>query len=143
MYKTFLKSLALKSFQNFFFYKYGSLGSTACFENNHGSPGSTDRFEIKTGACAQPFVFKSLREPGLNRASNLYGSLCSSVHQWLIFQNYMIMLIKHQPLEAYTCLLYPNEHESLGIDRTVEGPMSASAFPLNMVELTCVSITII
>ena len=36
------------------------------------------------------------------------------------------MLIKHQPLEAYTCLLYPSEHGSLGIDRAVEGPVSAS-----------------
>ena len=82
------------------------------------------------GAWAQPIVLKYKRELGLNRlllnlyeslglnrASNLYGSLCSTVHQWLIFQNYMIMLIKHQPLEAYTCLLYPSEHGSLGIDR--------------------------
>ena len=59
------------------------------------------------------------------------------------FQNYMIMLIKHQPLEAYTCLLYPSEHGSLGIDRAVEGPVSASPFPVNMVELTWVAITII
>ena len=27
------------------------------------------------------------------------------------------MLIKHQPLEAYFCLLYPSEHRSLCIDR--------------------------
>ena len=51
------------------------------------------------------------------------------------FQNCMIMLIKHQPLEAYTCLLYPSEHGSLGIDHAVEGPVSASPFPVNMVEL--------
>ena len=31
----------------------------------------------------------------------------------------MIMLINHQPLEAYTCLLYPSEHGSLGIDRAL------------------------
>ena len=96
------------------------------FKNNHGS-------------LAQLIVLKSKREPvlnhlllnlhgslGLNRASNLYGSLCSTMHQWLIFQNYMIMLINHQPLEAYTCLLYHSEHGSLGIDRAVEGPVSAS-----------------
>ena len=141
MYKTFLKSLALKIFQNF--YKHRSLGSTVLFK-------------ITTGAWAKLIVLKYKRESvlnrcllnlygslGHNRASNLYGSLCSTVHQWLIFQNCMIMLIKHQPPEAYTCLLYPSEHGSLGIYREVEGPVSASPFLVNMVELTWVSITII
>ena len=50
VYKTFLKSLALKFYKTF--YKHGSLGSTACFK-------------MKTGAWAQPFVFKKIRETGL------------------------------------------------------------------------------
>ena len=110
------------------------MGSTACFKITTGA--WAQPIEIKMGACAQPFAFKSLREPRLNRASYLYGSLFSTVHQWLIFQNCMIMLINHQPLEAYTCLLCHSEHGSLGIDRAVEGPVSASPFPVNMVELT-------
>ena len=44
------------------------------------------------------------------------------------FSKLYIMLIKHQPLEAYFCLLYPSEHGSLGIDRAVEGLVSASPF---------------
>ena len=52
------------------------------------------------------------------------------------FETYINMLIKHQPLEAYTCLLYPSEHRSLGIDGAVEGPVFASPFSVNMVELT-------
>ena len=99
--------------------------------NLYRSLGSTDRFEIKTRVYTQPCI-KSLREPVLNHAPMVD-----------FFQNCMIMLINHQPLEAYTCLLYPNEHGSLGIDLAVEGPVSASPFPVNMVELTCVSITII
>ena len=73
---------------------------------------------------------------------NLYGSMGD--HAPMVdFSKLYIMLIKHQPFEAYTCLLYPSEHGSLGIDCAVEGPMSASPFPINMVELTCVSIIII
>ena len=53
------------------------------------------------------------------------------VYDWLIFKNCMIMLINHQPLEAYTCLLYPSEHGSLCIDRAVEGPVSTSPFSGN------------
>ena len=46
------------------------------------------------------------------------------------------MLIKNQPLEAYFCLLYPSEHGNLCSTVPVEGPVSASLFPVNMVELT-------
>ena len=109
---------------------------TACFKNNHGSLGSTDRFEIKTGACAQPFAFKSLREPGLNHALKSLREPVLNCAPMVDFSKLYIMLIKHQPLEAYTFLLYPSEHGSLGIDRAVEGPVSASPFPVNMVELT-------
>ena len=44
------------------------------------------------------------------------------------FSKMYIMLVKHQPLEAYFCLPYPSEHGSLGIDRAVEGPVSTSPF---------------
>ena len=67
------------------------------------------------GAWAQPFALK------------LYGSLGDRAPM-VDFSKLYIMLIKHQPLEAYTCLLYPSEHGSLGIDRAVEGPVSASPF---------------
>ena len=104
MYKTFLKSLTLKMYKTFLnslalkkisktFYKHGSLDSTACFKNKNGSLCST--------VC-----FKSLREPGLNRAP------------MVDFLKLYKHAIKHQPPEAYTCLLYPSEHGSLGIDRT-------------------------
>ena len=73
---------------------------------------------------------------------NLYGSLDNRAPMVDFLKLYK-HAIKHQPLEAYTCLLYPSEHGSLGIDLAVEGPVSASPFPVNMVELTCVSITII
>ena len=43
------------------------------------------------------------------------------------FSKLYIMLIKHQPLEAYFFLLYPSEHGSLG-DRAGGGPVSASPF---------------
>ena len=39
-----------------------------------------------------------------------------------------IMLIKHQQMEAYICLLYPSEHGNLCSTVPVEGPLSASPF---------------
>ena len=72
----------------------------------------------------------------LNRSFlNLYGSLGDRAPM-VAFSKLYKHTIKHQPLEAYTCLLYPSEHGSLGIDRAVEGPVSASPFPVYMVELT-------
>ena len=108
MYKTFLKTfhkpLALKISQNF--YKHRSLGSTVLFK-------------ITTGAWAQLFVLKYKREPVLNRLLlNLYGSLGDRAPM-VDFSKLMIMLINHQPLEAYTFLLYPSEHGSLCIDRAI------------------------
>ena len=38
------------------------------------------------------------------------------------------MLIKHQPMEDYFCLLYPSEHGNLCSTVPVEGPLSASPF---------------
>ena len=67
------------------------------------------------GAWAQPFALK------------LSGSL-GDREPMVDFSKLYIMFVKHQPLEAYFCLLYPSEHGSLGIDRAVEGPLSASPF---------------
>ena len=64
---------------------------------------------------------------------NLYGSLGNRAPM-VDFSKLYKHAIKHQPLEAYTFLLYPSEHGSLGINRAVEGPVSASPFPVNMVE---------
>ena len=44
------------------------------------------------------------------------------------FSKQHIMLIKHQPMEAYFCLLYPSEHGNLCSTVPVEGPLSASPF---------------
>ena len=44
------------------------------------------------------------------------------------FSKLYIMLVKHQPLEAYFCLLYPSEHGNLCSTVPVEGPLSASPF---------------
>ena len=63
---------------------------------------------------------------GLNRASNLYRSLGSTVYQWLIFQNCIKHAYKSSTTGGLSCLLYPSEHGSLGIDCAVEGSVSAS-----------------
>ena len=63
---------------------------------------------------------------GLNHASNLYGSLGSIVHQWLIFQNCIKHAYKSSTTGGLSCLLYPSEHGSLGIDGAMEGPVPAS-----------------
>ena len=97
--KTFHKPFALKFSQNFFI-KTGVWGSTACFEN-------------KKGAWAQPFALQ------------LSGSL-GDREPMVDFSKLYIMLINHQPLEAYFCLLYPSEHGSLCSTVPVEGPVSAS-----------------
>ena len=44
------------------------------------------------------------------------------------FSKLYIMLVKHQPLEAYFCLLYPSEHGNLCSTVPMEGPLSASPF---------------
>ena len=44
------------------------------------------------------------------------------------FSKQHIMLIKHQPMEAYFFLLYPSEHGNLCSTVPVEGPLSASPF---------------
>ena len=93
------------------------------------------------GVWAQPFALKQTREPGLNRAPVVD------------FQNCINMLINHQPLEVFpACCTLVNTGAWVSTV-PVEGPGSASPgwkslgsiplFPVNMVELTWVSITII
>ena len=55
------------------------------------------------------------------------------------FSKQHIMLIKHQPMEAYFCLHYPSEHGNLCSTMPVEGPLSASPLSGEYGEIDLVS----